>query len=617
MAKTGYVYFTAMAMTCAAYGCTSGASSQNARSLGQAATASAGSLSATLFHNVPSGTFTGDELSQMSSYANVTSPDYTFTDPSSDFIFDGNDYGGSGAPTATFLGKDASGAASSDTSDVANTIVDSKGFFVAPTTGSYHLHIGNTDDAAGIYLGGSGTSGSGTLALSNSYFSGNVADADVTLNAGSITLEILYGNGYGGAGLDGITITDPSGAQVAYTTSGSGGGAPVDAGAPVSPPVNGSGPAAGIYVLQNTAYSQALAVSQAQSYDGNQLVTYSVNNAPGQQFDAVPSGSGYLLEEEIAGRCLEVDGTTLTITTCNGAASQVFGLAVQGDGAYTVTASDGQCMHAEGSFTLVDASGCTGAADELWYFTPIGGAPVDAGAPVDSGSPVTDAGPPPPPPPPPPPTLGNLPQNFKLMTLGDSMTAGYGGADIGGYRGTLYQSLVSEGYSPQMVGQYDCGATSLLPSNEQQCDGVGGITIEATDARVLANGGLVATEDPDVILLLIGFNTVYYESSSISTDLGYLSKLVDDIMAQKPSARLVVASLIASTQCCGTDLISQYNAGVPGIVSAKASQGYPVSFLDLYPVVPPQDLYDYVHPNDTGYPLVANAWLGAINNIAR
>ena len=48
-------------------------------------------------------------------------------------------------------------------------------------------------------------------------------------------------------------------------------------------------------------------------------------------------------------------------------------------------------------------------------------------------------------------------------------------------------------------------------------------------------------------------------------------------MLEHSDARLVVASLIASTQCCGTDLIKQYNAGVPGIVSAKAAQGYPVS----------------------------------------
>jgi lysophospholipase L1-like esterase len=624
-----YVHFAATALTCAAFGCTGGggSGSHGASALSQADTASAGTLTTAIFHAAPGGTFAdpGTELSLMASYAATSAPDYTFADGTSAFVFDGNDHGGSGAPTSTFLGRDASGAASSDAQNVADTIVDAKGYFVAAAGGSYHFHIGATDDAAGIYIDGNGTSGSGTLVVSNNYTEGNTADATVTLTAGAtIAVEVLYGNGYGGAGLDGVTITDASGKQVGYTPSpsGTGGDDTSDAGSGPSgddddgttPPTGGL--AGGIFVLENVAFSQALAVSQASSYDGNVLVTYSVNSAPGQQFEAVASGSGYLLQEQIAGRCLEVDGSALTIATCNGAATQSFALTLGGDGAYTIGASDGQCLDASGSFGLVGASACSGGADQIWYFTQVGGTttPVDAGAPVDAGggTPPVDAGGGTPPTGP----LGSLPQNFKLMTLGDSMTAGYGAPDIGGYRGPLYQSLLGEGYTPQMVGAQSCGQVNDLPAADQSCDGVGGATIEATDARVTAGAGLVATEDPDVVLLLIGFNSVYYEQNTIAQDLSLLSGMVDHIMAQKPTARLVVASLIASTQCCGTDLIKQYNAGIPGIVSAKAAQGYPVSFVDLYPVVPPQDLYDYVHPNEQGYPLVASAWLGAINAIA-
>jgi lysophospholipase L1-like esterase len=200
------------------------------------------------------------------------------------------------------------------------------------------------------------------------------------------------------------------------------------------------------------------------------------------------------------------------------------------------------------------------------------------------------------------------------MTLGDSMTAGYKGEDIGGYRGPLYNALVAQGYAPQMVGSVNCGATPLLPLSQQNCDGAGGNTIGQTTARV--NQGIVRANNPDVVLLLVGFNSLYYTTDPVSADLRHLAETIDAIYAQKPTVRVIVASLIASTQCCSTGLITQYNAGIPSIVATKAAQGFPVTFVDMYPVVPSSELADYVHPTSEGYRRMAAAWLRAINAAA-
>ncbi len=206
-----------------------------------------------------------------------------------------------------------------------------------------------------------------------------------------------------------------------------------------------------------------------------------------------------------------------------------------------------------------------------------------------------------------------VPKNFRLMTLGDSMTQGYGGADVGGYRGPLYQALLSAGYAPQMVGTISCGTSSLLPANQQNCDGVGGNTLAQIDARVKT--GIVTTNNPDVVLILGGFNSIYYTYDSTQTDLDNLQQIIEDVHAQKPSVHIIVSSLVGSTQCCNTNKIAEYNAGIPGVVAKLKAQGYAITYVDMYPVVPSNDLYDYVHPNSDGYRLMAATWLNAIKAI--
>ena len=219
-----------------------------------------------------------------------------------------------------------------------------------------------------------------------------------------------------------------------------------------------------------------------------------------------------------------------------------------------------------------------------------------------SGAPASAAGIPP------------LPAHYTVMTLGDSMTAGYQATSIGGYRGTLHDHLSRQGVRSHFIGSANCGYTALLSTSNQNCDGVGGNTIAMLDARVQT--GIVKTLHPDVILLLIGFNSLAYTYNTVDQDLAELSGVIDDIYAQKSNVRLVVASLIASPQCCAQQLIVQYNAGIPGLVAAKAALGFPVTFVDMYPVVPQNDFADYVHPTPAGYKLMAGAWLTAVNATA-
>jgi len=179
------------------------------------------------FNNV----FGGDNaaLNRVANFAATNAPGYSFVNSATQFMYSGD----SGAATATFLGNDASGAALTDPFNQNDTIYDAEGYFVAPTAGAYTFQIGNgannqSDDITGIYVGGNGTPGSGTLVAADGWqgatspFGTNPmtpGSATFTLPAGNIPVEIIYGNGFGGAFLDGVSITDPSSKQVAYVTS--------------------------------------------------------------------------------------------------------------------------------------------------------------------------------------------------------------------------------------------------------------------------------------------------------------------------------------------------------------------------------------------------------------
>jgi len=177
-------------------------------------------------------------LATMVGYAAANTPNYTFVNTNDAFIYSG----GSGASTASFLGADAAGAALTDPANVNDTIFDAEGYFQTPTAndaGTYTLTLPPTggaansvDDIVAVYVGGNGTPGSGTLVGSSGWQGANAGlpGFQITLSAGadttspaSIPVEIIYGNGFGGAYLSavsgsnpltGVEITDPNGVQV-------------------------------------------------------------------------------------------------------------------------------------------------------------------------------------------------------------------------------------------------------------------------------------------------------------------------------------------------------------------------------------------------------------------
>ncbi|MEJ3746201.1 right-handed parallel beta-helix repeat-containing protein [Actinomycetes bacterium KLBMP 9797] len=199
------------------------------------------------------------------------------------------------------------------------------------------------------------------------------------------------------------------------------------------------------------------------------------------------------------------------------------------------------------------------------------------------------------------------PLAVRIMPLGDSITDGYPGLP-GGYRVGLWQKLRDGGYTVDFVGSLANGPAEPF---DRDHEGHSGYRISEIDERV---GLCFPSARPDVVLLHIGTNDVTSNFAGIGDRL---SQLVDHIVAAAPTAHVFVATITPAANAARESSTRQYNALIPGIVSARASAGEKVYLVDMHPALnPATDLYDGLHPNAQGYAKMATVWYDALRSRA-
>ena len=235
-------------------------------------------------------------------------------------------------------------------------------------------------------------------------------------------------------------------------------------------------------------------------------------------------------------------------------------------------------------------------------------------------------------PPPPPP----LPAGPKFMPLGDSITDGAGAA--GGYRTKLFASLSSAdpGQKPDFVGSATTNASSpLITAGETNHEGHGGYRIDqiannlaGNDGAGGNNGGFWLTGTggrpallPDFILLHIGTNDILQNFNTGSMAMR-LDNLVGQIVAARPDAHLLLSNIIPINNA-NNALVLAYNEQIENVIVPKyEALGRDITFIDQYSNFVNGDgsiraelLPDAVHPNQTGYNLMADTWFAAIQTV--
>lgn len=210
-----------------------------------------------------------------------------------------------------------------------------------------------------------------------------------------------------------------------------------------------------------------------------------------------------------------------------------------------------------------------------------------------------------------------------IMPLGDSITRGTGGTQAG-YRDPLYTLLKNAGYSISYVGSETTTSTILLTeaANEHH-EGHAGYAIsqlsgglDGADTGWLT--GVPGTRDPvfpDLILLMAGTNDIGTGNASGATTLARMDGLLNKLSTLRPSALIVVATLVPYYGTTETREQRQldYNAGLPALVAAHQAAGQRLWLYDMRTKVssPTHISSDGVHPNQTGYNAIAAGWFEA------
>jgi lysophospholipase L1-like esterase len=190
----------------------------------------------------------------------------------------------------------------------------------------------------------------------------------------------------------------------------------------------------------------------------------------------------------------------------------------------------------------------------------------------------------------------------KVMALGDSITNGDAppGQDEHGYRGFFYQNLVESGRLVDMVGPNSNGQVP-----DPQHAGYPGETGDDIQALL---PGLLSTYTPSAILLMAGTNDIFYKSNPQIPVRAEIVGMLDHVAQASPATHVYVATLIP---LAGYDTqVANVNAAIRSAVADAVARGQNVSLVEM-PSVTLSDLFDGIHPTDTGYREMADYWTAA------
>lgn len=203
----------------------------------------------------------------------------------------------------------------------------------------------------------------------------------------------------------------------------------------------------------------------------------------------------------------------------------------------------------------------------------------------------------------------------RVLPYGDSITDGFN--IPGGYRIELFHLTLQAGQNLTFVGTQTNGPTMVdgqpFPRNHE---GYSGYRIDEIAAPGVFNGAMA--QNPNIVLLKIGTNDML-QNFNVNTAPERLADLIDAIADANPDALIVVALMIPTQDQAANQRIQTYNAAIPALIEERAAAGLHILLVDMYAPFVAEPNYlstliaDGIHPNETGYALMASVWYEAIS----
>jgi lysophospholipase L1-like esterase len=206
----------------------------------------------------------------------------------------------------------------------------------------------------------------------------------------------------------------------------------------------------------------------------------------------------------------------------------------------------------------------------------------------------------------------------KIMPFGDSITQGYNVA--GGYRAPLFHLALAADRDITFVGSasdYSVPTVdgTAFPKNHE---GHGGYTIEGNNGIAQFVSTSIPSFKPNIVTLMIGTNDIN-GNNNVADAPNRLGKLLDSIFMRDANILVVLAQIVPSQNDGTNNAIKTYNAAIPNLVSTRVGQGQHIILVDMYGAFTSNANYkqallgDNLHPNQTGYNLMADVWFKALS----
>ena len=203
------------------------------------------------------------------------------------------------------------------------------------------------------------------------------------------------------------------------------------------------------------------------------------------------------------------------------------------------------------------------------------------------------------------------PNPIRIMPLGASIVQGIDAVGEGGFRRPLYQMLIGAGYSVDFVGSQHNGTIEDFDHDHEGHSGW-----RAENIRDNITGWLNSTP-ADVILLHIGTNDISDNQGAASTaaEIGEILDYIDIWEGTHNPVWVVLARIISrNDSLSGTT--TTLNGLIQNLADARIVAGDRIIVVDMESaLIYPDDLYDIVHPNNTGYGKMAAAWFAVLEDL--
>lgn len=206
-----------------------------------------------------------------------------------------------------------------------------------------------------------------------------------------------------------------------------------------------------------------------------------------------------------------------------------------------------------------------------------------------------------------------------IMPLGDSITRGYGTGTQPtnpnynyGYRLELDTLLTNSNYNFDFVGGENDGGPSGVVFDFDH-EGHGGFRADQIADNL---NGYLTQNPPELILLHIGTNDIAQLNGTSANDVDTILEGIDTFDEQiTVILALIVDQNPADSQYMVGD-VDAFNSNLQAIAQARINNGDKIILVNQNTAINyPADMYDWLHPQLSGYNKMANVWFNELDMI--